>query len=193
MKALLLNCSLEKGCQENETENLINQAASVFQQEKIDVERIHLRDFQITFGITNSLDGDDDWPFIFDRILETDIILVATPIALGEQSSIATLIIERLQGYYDIKDKKGRQLFYNKVAGVLVADHGDGGARSAAESILYSLSMLGFTIPPQPSAICLPDESPSDKILQTSTSLVNLAEILSFHPIPVLDDEPFEA
>ncbi|WP_173917074.1 flavodoxin family protein [Halobacillus sp. Marseille-Q1614] len=186
MKALLLNCSLEKGCQETETENLLDQAAAVFQQEKVDVERIHLRDFQITFGITSSLDGDDDWPFIFESIRKADIVLFATPIALGEQSSIATLIIERLQGYYDMKDKKGQQLFYNKVGGVIVSDHGDGGSRSAAQSILYSLGMLGFTIPPQSSAICTEGDPSNEQIVQTSTNLVNLAEILNFHPIPVL-------
>ncbi|GGF16564.1 hypothetical protein GCM10010954_13970 [Halobacillus andaensis] len=195
MKALLLNCSLEKGYKETDTEFLLDEAAATFQSEKTDVERVHLRDFHITFGITSNLDGNDDWPFIFNKICEADIVLFATPITLGEKSSIATLIIERLQGYHDMKNHKGQHLFYNKVGGVIAVDGGDGGARVAVQSIMYSLSMLGFTIPPHSGSICSeschPDyisTSIQTQVAKMSTNLINFAEILSFHPIPVMED-----
>ncbi|MCP3032423.1 NAD(P)H-dependent oxidoreductase [Halobacillus sp. A1] len=194
MKALLLNCSLEKGHNETETETLLNKSALVFQKEQVDIERVHLRDFQITFGITSNLDGNDDWPFIFKKICEADIILFATPITLGEKSSIATLIIERLQGYHDMKNKKGQQLFYNKVGGVIAVEQGEGGARLAVQSIIYSLSMLGFTIPPHSSTICSdPYDTDStaqtgQKVFRMCSNLINFAEIFDFSPIPLIED-----
>ncbi|KHE72330.1 flavodoxin family protein [Halobacillus sp. BBL2006] len=196
MKAVLLNCSLEKGNKTTDTEKLLHQSAQTFQGEEIDVERIHLRDFHINFGITPKLDGDDDWPFVFEKILEADIVLFATPIAMGDKTSIATLILERLQGYHHMKNRKGQGIFYNKVGGAIVADDGDGGAHLAAQSIHYRLSMLGFTLPPEASAICskhYTDATAEEwscvekEVRKMSYNLIYFAELLNFNPIPVLE------
>ncbi|MCP3026818.1 flavodoxin family protein [Halobacillus sp. A5] len=195
MKALLLNCSLEKGHKETDTEQLLDRSALNFQKEKVDVERIHLRDFHIAFGVTSNLNGNDEWPFVFNKICEADIVLLATPVTLGEKSSVATLIIERLEGYHNMKNKKGQHLFYNKVGGIIAVDGGDGGARVAVQSIMYSFSMLGFSIPPHAGTICgesLLNESgvlsAEDNIFQMTSNLINFAEILTFHPIPVVKE-----
>ncbi|MGP4061875.1 flavodoxin family protein [Halobacillus sp. H74] len=195
MKAVLLNCSLEKGKNDTDTEQLLNESARIFQKEKIDVERIHLRDFHIKFGITTEFDQEEDWPFIFEKILEADIVLLGTPIAMGDKSSIASLVIERLQGYHKLRNRKGQGLFYNKVGGAIVADGGFGGARTAAQSIHYSLSMLGFTFPPHASAICndkLDDQKPKSAaciesdVVRMTYNLIHFSELLMFNPIPVV-------
>ncbi|MBH0228640.1 NAD(P)H-dependent oxidoreductase [Halobacillus yeomjeoni] len=191
MKAVLLNCSLEKGTKITDTEKLLDQSAKIFQKEKIDVERIHLRDFDIKFGITSRLDSDDDWPFIFEKIVGADVIILATPIAMGDKSSLASLILERLQGYHQMKNRKGQGIFYNKVGGIIVADGEDEGSRAAAQSMHYRLSMLGFTLPPHASAVCSVsgdknwEHVVSDVTRMTYNSLY-FAELLEFHPIPVV-------
>ncbi|ARI79238.1 NADPH-dependent oxidoreductase [Halobacillus mangrovi] len=196
MKAVLLNCSLEKGNKPTDTEKLLHHSAHLFQSEEIDIERIHLRDFHINFGITPKLDGEDDWPFIFEKILEADIVLFATPIAMGDKTSIATLILERLQGYHHMKNRKGQGIFYNKVGGAIVSDEGDGGAPLAAQSIHYRLTMLGFTLPPHASAICTKhfnDATASEwacvekEVHRMTYNLIYFAELLDFNPIPVLE------
>ncbi|UOQ43593.1 NAD(P)H-dependent oxidoreductase [Halobacillus salinarum] len=198
MNAVLLNCSLEKGSKETDTEKLLQASAILFQKEKIDIQRIHLRDFHINFGITSTVDSNDDWPFIFEKILEADIVLFATPIAMGDKSSIASLILERLQGYHHMKNRRGQGLFYNKVGGVIVADGGDGGARLAAQSIHYRLSMLGFTMPPESSAICteplvnsseITTEEVHEQVVKMTYNVIHFSELLTFNPIPVNEPE----
>ncbi|ASF38632.1 NADPH-dependent oxidoreductase [Halobacillus halophilus] len=198
MKAVLLNCSLEKGTKETDTEKLLHESAQIFQREEIDVERIHLRDFHINFGITDQLDNEDDWPFVFEKILGADILLLATPIAMGDKSSLASLILERLQGYHQLKNRKGQGIFYNKVGGAIVADGGDGGARLAAQSIHYRLSMLGYTLPPHASAICnekLENPAQSDwdcieeEVVRMTYNVIHFAELLHFNPIPVIGNK----
>ncbi|ELK47594.1 NAD(P)H-dependent oxidoreductase [Halobacillus sp. ACCC02827] len=185
MRAILLNCSLEKGSKETDTEQLLDAAARIFQKEKIDVERIHLRDFHIEFGITQKLDQEEDWPFIFEKILEADIILLGTPITMGDKSSLASLVLERLQGYHQMTNQKGQGVFYNKVGGAIIADGGYGGSQAAAQSIQYYLSMLGFTLPPHSSAVCQKHDHSKDQIDKMTYNLIHFAEILTFHPIPV--------
>ncbi|MBM7551189.1 flavodoxin family protein [Thalassobacillus pellis] len=197
MKAVLLNTSLKPGTDTSDTEELLHETAQLLQAEHIDTNRIHLRDFHISFGITSRLDGDDDWPFIFDKIKEADIVIIGTPIAMGEKSSIASLILERLQGYHDMTNPKGQTLFYNKVAGVIVAGGNEDGARLAAQSIFYRLSMLGFTIPPHAHAAfenweeeneeMEKDEVTSFQNIERMTyNLIHFAELFHFHPIPTL-------
>ncbi|MFD1017632.1 flavodoxin family protein [Thalassobacillus hwangdonensis] len=197
MKAVLLNTSLKKGTEASETEKMLHESARILQKERIDTNRFHLRDFQINFGITDRLDGDDDWPFIFEKIKEADIVIIGTPVSMGDKSSIASLILERLQGYETIKNKKGQSIFYNKVGGTIVAGCGDEGAKSASQSILYRLSMLGFTIPPHANAIFRSDwdnqdtnqtegEFETKNAERMTYNLIHFAELLKFHPIPTL-------
>ncbi|RWZ55287.1 flavodoxin family protein [Halobacillus fulvus] len=202
MRAVLLNGSLEKGNKATDTEKLLHESAKIFKKENVDVDRIHLRDFQIDFGITNTLDGDDDWPFIFEKIKKADILLLATPVSMGDKSSIISLILERLQGYHRMENEKGQGLFYNKIGGTIVDGRGDGGAYAAAQSIVYRLCMLGFTLPPRASAICNEThvkatasewECIEDDVRTMTYNLIHLAEIFLFHPIPVLNDTKKES
>ncbi len=200
MKAVLLNTTLKRGTDASETEQLLHEATKILRKEQIDTNRIHLRDFHISFGITDRLDGDDDWPFIFDKIKEADIVIIGTPISMGEKSSIASLILERLQGYQELKNKKGQSLFYNKVGGVVVAGAKEDGGRTAAQSIFYQLSMIGFTIPPhahatyegridarQEEAVDISrDGKALNNIERMTYNLIHFAELFKFHPIPTL-------
>ena len=40
----------------------------------------------------------DDWPAIFEQVMAADILVLCTPIWLGEKSSVCTQVIERLYG-----------------------------------------------------------------------------------------------
>ncbi|MFP3490765.1 NAD(P)H-dependent oxidoreductase, partial [Staphylococcus sp. SIMBA_130] len=78
----------------------------------------------------------DEWPSIFEKVKAADILIVGTPLWLGEKSSIATLAIERLYGGSSLTNKKSQSLYYNKVGGVVITGNEDG-AKHAAASILY--------------------------------------------------------
>ncbi len=90
----------------------------------------------------------DDFPDLYRELLEpADIVVLATPIWLGDQSSMTRLVIERLYGWSGDLNEGGQWSYYGKVGGVLVSGNEDGGKHCAAK-MLYALSHFGLTIPP---------------------------------------------
>ncbi len=94
----------------------------------------------------------DDWPLIHEQVMAADILVVCTPIWLGEKSSVATQVVERLYGNSHLLNEAGtRYAYYGRVAGCLVTGNEDG-VKHCAMSILYSLQHLGYVVPPQADA-----------------------------------------
>ena len=61
----------------------------------------------------------DDWPQIFERVIAADILVICTPIWLGEKSSVCTRIIERLYGNSHLLNDSGQYAYYGRVGGCL--------------------------------------------------------------------------
>jgi multimeric flavodoxin WrbA len=151
MKALFINCSLKNNSKLSNTQLLINKAAAIMQKEGVEVEHIFARDHNIAFGMIK--DGkdeglEDDWPKIQKKIMESDILVIGTPIWLGTKSSIATQVIERMYAHSGDQNEKGQYLYYGKVGGCVITGNEDG-AKHCAMDILYALQHVGYTIPPQ--------------------------------------------
>ena len=90
----------------------------------------------------------DDWPAISEKVLAADILVLTSPIWLGEKSSVCTQVIERLYGNSHILNDEGQYAYYGRVGGCLITGNEDG-AKHCAMNILYSLQHLGYVIPPQ--------------------------------------------
>ena len=90
----------------------------------------------------------DAWPDLYPGILASDILVVAGPIWLGDNSSITKQLIERIYSLSGELNDKGQYLFYGRVAGCLITGNEDG-IKHCAQNILYSLQHVGYTIPPQ--------------------------------------------
>ena len=90
----------------------------------------------------------DEWPKLWKVIEAADILVVATPIWLGEESSVCRVLIERLYGMSGMLNDEGQSLYYGKVGGAVITGNEDG-IKHCAMSILYALQHLGYTIPPQ--------------------------------------------
>ena len=127
--------------------------------EEIDSEIIRLADYNIAYGIAPDMGDGDEWPAIFEKVKAADILIIGTPLWLGEKSSIATLAIERLYGSSSETNDKGQAIYYNKVGGVIVTGNEDG-AKHAAASILYGLSHMGFVVPPNVDAYWVGEAGP---------------------------------
>lgn len=125
---------------------------------------VRVTDYDVKYGIDSDMGDGDEWPQILDKILESDIVLIGTPLWLGEKSSVATLVIERMYGSNSIKNEKGQAAFYNKVGGVIVTGNEDG-AKHASASVLYGLSHIGFTIPPNVDAYWVGEAGQQDQVL----------------------------
>lgn len=148
LKALFLNCTLKKSPEVSNTEALINKAVKLYSELGVESEIRRMIDYNIPFGISSDEGEGDEWPEILDKVRACNILIIGTPIWFGVRSSIAQLVIERLDGTYDEGDPETGQFpLYNKVAGVIVTGNEDG-AHDAAGTTLFNLSHLGCVIPP---------------------------------------------
>lgn len=121
----------------------------------VGVTRIRAADHEIAPGVQpdmteHGLDR-DDWPQIWKQVEAAHIFVLATPIWLGEKSSIAQRVIERLYAHSGQTNDAGQYVFYGKAGGCLVTGNEDG-IKHCAMGILYSLQHVGYTIPPQADA-----------------------------------------
>ena len=105
----------------------------------------------------------DDWPAIFEKVMAADILVLLTPIWLGEKSSVCTQVIERLYGNSHLLNDAGQYAYYGRVGGCLVTGNEDG-IKHCAMNILYSLQHLGYTIPPQADAGWIGEAGPGPEL-----------------------------
>ncbi len=152
LRAVIINTTLKRRSDESHTKLLLGVAGEIMEKNKIGVSHIHMLDHQIAFGVQPDMTEHgydrDDFPKLWDIISAAHIILVGTPIWLGEESSVCRLLIERLYGMSGKLNDKGQSFFYNKVGGAVVTGNEDG-IKHCSMTILYALQHLGYTIPPQ--------------------------------------------
>lgn len=151
LKAVYINCSIKKDKTGSHTQYLMNRSASIMEKEGVAVEHIYMLDHQVAFGmIKDGNDGNqkDDWPEIQKRIMAADILVIGTPIWLGNKSSVASLLVERMYAYSGEYNDKNQYAYYGKTAGCVVTGNEDG-VKHCAMDILYSMQHIGYTIPPQ--------------------------------------------
>jgi multimeric flavodoxin WrbA len=94
---------------------------------------------------------EDEWPKIQQKVMDANILIIGSPIWLGEKSSVCTKVIERLYGYSGNLNDKGQYAYYGRVGGCLITGNEDG-IKHCSMSILYGLQHLGYVIPPQADA-----------------------------------------
>lgn len=162
IKALFLLGTLKKKQVLSNTAVLCEVVADIFrEQENVDSEIVRLRDYDIQPGTKTEIDG-DDWPMIVEKMKAADIIIFATPVWWGIQSSLIQRIIERLDELNDELLATGKSDFANKIGGIVITGAEDG-AEHIIGNILNFMSFNGFTIPPAPSVSWLGDASGKTK------------------------------
>ena len=104
-------------------------------------------DHNIKPGVKSDEGKGDDWPALRQRVINADILIMATPIWLGQPSSVAKRVMERLDAFLNETDDKGRMPSYGKVGIVVVVGNEDGAHHCAAE-LIQAMTEVGFTCPP---------------------------------------------
>ena len=152
LKALFINTSLKKDGSKSHTRLLMGASADIMDKNGVDVEHLHLLDYQVPPGIFPDMTehgwDSDDWPKLWDKVKAADILVVGTPIWLGEESSVCRVLIERLYGMSGELNGKGQSIYYGKVGGSVITGNEDG-VKHVAMTLGFALSHLGYTIPPQ--------------------------------------------
>ena len=155
LKAVYVNCTLKKSPALSHTQGLMEVSTAIMKSEGVAAEIIRLTDFDIPVGVqpdmTKEGESKDDWPKLYKKIIAADILVIGTPIWLGERSSIASKLIERLYAMSGLQNDKGQYVYYGKAGGCMVTGNEDG-VKHCSMGILYALQHLGYSIPPQADA-----------------------------------------
>ncbi|MCY1143054.1 NAD(P)H-dependent oxidoreductase [Actinoplanes sp. Pm04-4] len=151
LRALVLGCSLKSGSQESSSELLGRQILDALADHDVDGELIRVVDQNVKFGVSTDEGDGDGWPAVREKILASQILVIATPIWLGQPSSVTKMVLERLDAELSETDAQGRPSMYDKVAVVGVVGNEDGAHHVIAE-VIQGLNDVGFTIPAAGSA-----------------------------------------
>lgn len=155
LRAIYINTTLKKSPETSHTQSLIDLSAEIMRRQGVEVDMLRAVDHDIASGVWPDMTEHgwkiDDWPDVFARVMAADILVIGTPIWLGEKSSVCTTVIERLYGNSGQLNEAGQYAYYGRVGGCLVTGNEDG-IKHCSMSILYGLQHLGYTVPPQADA-----------------------------------------
>lgn len=155
LAALFINCSLKRSPESSHTQRLMDASIDIMTRQGVKTSTIRAADIDIAAGVYPDMTkhgwASDGWPDVQRQVLSADILVIGTPIWLGDKSSICTRVVERLYGYSGELNDKGQYAFYGRVGGCVITGNEDG-IKHCAMNILYSLQHLGYVIPPQADA-----------------------------------------
>lgn len=168
LRALFFNCTLKPSPEVSNTEGLIDASRQIMEKHGVKTEVIRPIDHEIATGVYPDMREHgaktDEWPALYKKVQAADILVLAGPIWLGDNSSVMKRTIERLYGNSGELNKQGQYAYYGKVGGCLITGNEDG-VKHCAMNILYSLQHLGYTIPPQADAGWVGEAGPGPSYL----------------------------
>lgn len=168
LRALFINCTLKPSPERSHTQGLMDRSIALLDNQGIDVDLIRAVDHEIAPGVWPDMTEHgaevDEWPALYERVMAADIVVLGSPIWLGEKSSVCSRVIERLYGNSGLLNEAGQYAYYGKVAGAIITGNEDG-VKHCAMGILYAMQHLGFVIPPQADAGWIGEAGPGPSYL----------------------------
>jgi multimeric flavodoxin WrbA len=168
LSAIYINCTLKRSPEESNTQGLADRSVKIMRRLGVSVEEIRAVDHDIATGVYPDMTEHgwetDAWPDLFAKVMAAQILVLLTPIWLGEKSSVCTRVIERLYGNSHLLNDEGQWAYYGRVGGCVITGNEDG-AKHCAMNILYSLQHLGYVIPPQADSGWLGEAGPGPSYL----------------------------
>lgn len=146
LRALALNCTLSPSPTESSTEKLAGEVLAALAEHDVEGSMLRVVDHDVRPGVQLDMGGGDEWPAIRAQVMAADILVLATPTWMGQASSVAHRVFERLDAELSETDDEGRLMTYGKVAVAVVVGNEDG-AHHITAVVLQCLNDVGFTIP----------------------------------------------
>lgn len=146
LTAIALNCTL-KAEGDSSTDAMIGVLADAFSQHDVAVvETIRIAAMNVKTGVTSDEGEGDDWPAIRKKLLAADILILGTPIWMGQMGSVAKRVLERMDAFLSETDDRSRMPSFGKVAVAAIVGNEDG-AHIASAQMFQSLIDTGWTVP----------------------------------------------
>ena len=172
LRALFNNCTLKRSPEVSNTRALGDLSIGILERNGVHVDVVRAIDHDIATGVYPDMTEHgwdrDEWPQIFEQVMAADILVLLSPIWLGEKSSVCTRVIERLYGNSHLLNDDGQYAYYGRAAGCLITGNEDG-AKHCAMNILYSLQHLGYAIPPQADSGWMGEAGPGPSYLDAGS------------------------
>ncbi|MFS0703147.1 flavodoxin family protein [Cellulomonas sp. 179-A 9B4 NHS] len=146
LTALVLVGTLTPSPSPSSSELLGRQVLAALGARGVTGEVVRVVDHDVKPGVQKDMGDGDAWPAIREKVMAADILVMATPIWMGQPSSVTKRALERLDAELSEQDDEGRLLTYGKVAAVAVVGNEDGAHHVSAE-LFQALNDVGFTIP----------------------------------------------
>lgn len=200
LKAIAINCSLKASAkgEASSTDMMIDLIADALKKYDVAFDgTIRLADHDVKPGVSSDEGDGDAWPALRTRILAADILIFGTPIWMGQMSSIAKRVVERMDAFLSETDDRGRMPSYGKIVLFAVVGNEDG-AHNVTAQVGQALLDTGWTLPPSPTCYWVGEAmgridfnklpSVPDKVTETVTmaasSAAHLAALLKERPFP---------
>lgn len=168
LKAIFINGTLKPSPARSHTDGLVDISKNIMEKNQVKTEVIRLVDYDVAPGVYPDMTehgfDNDEWPGIHKKVMDADILVLAGPIWLGDNSSEIKKAIERLYAASGDTNEHGQYSYYGKVGGCLITGNEDG-IKHCAMNILYSLQHIGYTIPPQADAGWIGEVGPGPSYL----------------------------
>jgi multimeric flavodoxin WrbA len=148
LTALVLSCTLKKSPAESSADLLGTQVLAALADHGVTGSLERVVDHDVRFGVSTDEGDGDGWPVLRERVLAADVLVLVTPIWMGQPASVCKVVLERLDAEISETDDEGRPLLFGKVAAVGVVGNEDGAHHVSAE-LFQALGDVGFTIPAQ--------------------------------------------
>ena len=148
LTAIAINCSLRKSSGDpSSTDVMIKLIGDALAKHDVRLsETIRIADFNVAPGVSSDEGEGDEWPKLREKILAADILVFGTPIWMGQPSSIAKRVCERMDAFLSETDDAGRMPSFGKVAVAAIVGNEDGAHRVTAD-LFQALNDVGWTIP----------------------------------------------
>ncbi|KQR31017.1 flavodoxin [Rhizobium sp. Leaf155] len=197
LKAIALNATLKaSGGEPSSTDRMLALIALAMSKDGVETETIRLADFNIKPGVSSNEGDGDDWPAIRQKVLDADILILGTPIWLGQPSSVSKRALERMDAFLEETDDAGRMVSYGRVAAVAVVGNEDGAHHACAE-LYQALNDVGFTIAPNAVAYWVGEAMGStnfsdlEHIPETVTKAVDMLARNTVHLAKLTKENPY--
>ncbi|HSU02869.1 MAG TPA: NAD(P)H-dependent oxidoreductase [Nocardioides sp.] len=197
LTCLVLSCTLKPTPADSSSDLLGQQILRAFADHGVTGSLTRVVDHDVRFGVSTDEGDGDAWPDLREQMLAADVLVLVTPIWMGQPSSVCKMVLERLDAELSEMDDEGRPLVFGKVAGIGVVGNEDGAHHVTAE-LAQALNDVGFTLPAQSATYWVGeamqavdyrdlDETPEKTAGTTRTLALNathLAGLLAGSPYP---------
>jgi len=124
LRAVYINCTLKRSPEASNTQALADRSIAIMRKLGVAVDVIRAVDHDIATGVYPDMTEygwpSDEWPALFERVMAADILVLLSPIWLGEKSSVCTRVIERLYGNSYLLNEHGQWAYYGRVGGCII-------------------------------------------------------------------------